>query len=335
MGDSSTRAPAHRIIASGLLGVALLVGGLALPRSAAASESSQFVAVANVYRASVGAAPVVSVPILEAITAERAEQMARADELTHDLTYVTNRLSAAGVCIEGLGEIIAWERGYSSQSYQRTVDSWWNSSPHRAVMTKPQHNAAGGAWTTARDGGIYSVMVFVDLCTAPSGTTFSVLVGARELDPARRVVLLAGTHTGYRFDDAGAVAATKRYDLPRASGASTSMRALIGGRPYLRIVDGIWAGYWIPESGRAYVKGFLFRKTYDPLQPLGFAAGTYTGYRYDRNGNILGRKTFTLSRGSGAPAEARALINGRWRFLVADGVWDGYWIEDAAGVWPK
>jgi hypothetical protein len=44
------------------------------------------------------------------------------------------------------------------------------------------------------------------------------------------------------------VTASKAATLPRASNASAGKRAIINGRPYLAIVNGIWAGYWVPES---------------------------------------------------------------------------------------
>ena len=63
----------------------------------------------------------------------------------------------------------------------------------------------------------------------------------------RLVSFGAGTHTGYRFNAAGAVIAHKTGTLLRASSAHGSAQALIGSTTsYLLIVDGIWAGYWVP-----------------------------------------------------------------------------------------
>jgi len=44
------------------------------------------------------------------------------------------------------------------------------------------------------------------------------------------------------------VTARKAASLARSSGASASKRAIINGRSYLLIVNGIWEGYWIPVS---------------------------------------------------------------------------------------
>lgn len=64
--------------------------------------------------------------------------------------------------------------------------------------------------------------------------------------PAARVEFAAGSYLGYRFDARWKVASTKRAVLSRASGAAISRRAVIDGRPFGEVVNGIWAGYWIP-----------------------------------------------------------------------------------------
>jgi peptidoglycan/xylan/chitin deacetylase (PgdA/CDA1 family) len=61
-----------------------------------------------------------------------------------------------------------------------------------------------------------------------------------------RVAFPAGRYLGYKFDAAWGLLSTKPYLLSRASGASAARRVMIDGRPYAQIVNGIWAGYWIP-----------------------------------------------------------------------------------------
>jgi len=87
------------------------------------------------------------------IAVRRAAHMAQENKLEHDMAYVAQRLNGAGVCWSGLGEIIAWERGYPDYDYDRTMQLWWNSPPHHDVMMGNGYNAAGGAWDTANDGG--------------------------------------------------------------------------------------------------------------------------------------------------------------------------------------
>ena len=66
--------------------------------------------------------------------------------------------------------------------------------------------------------------------------------------PVRSVSFLAGTYTGMKFDGLGAVVATKAASLSRASGASASRRIRVYGRSYVFIINGIWAGYYMPQS---------------------------------------------------------------------------------------
>jgi hypothetical protein len=71
---------------------------------------------------------------------------------------------------------------------------------------------------------------------------------------ARTVSFAAGTYTGYRFNSSyTSVTATKTYTLTRASSASATSRGVINGRAYLYIVNGVWAGYWVPESSAVHL----------------------------------------------------------------------------------
>jgi peptidoglycan/xylan/chitin deacetylase (PgdA/CDA1 family) len=72
-----------------------------------------------------------------------------------------------------------------------------------------------------------------------------IIVNARYSPPAR-AEFAAGSYLGYKFDAGWKIASTKRAVLSRASGAAISRRAVIHGRPFGEVVNGIWAGYWIP-----------------------------------------------------------------------------------------
>jgi peptidoglycan/xylan/chitin deacetylase (PgdA/CDA1 family) len=72
------------------------------------------------------------------------------------------------------------------------------------------------------------------------------LVVNANYSPAVRTEFGAGTYLGYKFDAAWKLASTKRAVLSRDSGAAISRRAVIHGRPFGEVVNGIWAGYWIP-----------------------------------------------------------------------------------------
>lgn len=146
-----------------------------------------------------------------------------------------------------------------------------------------------------------------------------------------RLVFASGSHTGYRYDSGGTVIGTLSATLSRASGASVSARAVINGRWHWLVVNGMWSGYWIPESGRAYRAGFVDEMAITGTR-VAFAAGTYTAYRYDPSGARLASKTATLGAASGAPIAGWAVINGRPHALVAKGIWAGLWMPIDARV---
>jgi peptidoglycan/xylan/chitin deacetylase (PgdA/CDA1 family) len=72
------------------------------------------------------------------------------------------------------------------------------------------------------------------------------LVVNASYSPAVRTEFPAGNYLGYEFDAGWKIASTKRAVLSRASSAAISRRAVIHGRPFGEVVNGIWAGYWIP-----------------------------------------------------------------------------------------
>jgi peptidoglycan/xylan/chitin deacetylase (PgdA/CDA1 family) len=77
--------------------------------------------------------------------------------------------------------------------------------------------------------------------------------------PARRVAFPAGTVIGYRFDTAWKLASAKVGTLGHASGANASRLAVINGTPYWQIVNGGWAGTWVPAGGASAAKALACR----------------------------------------------------------------------------
>ena len=151
----------------GIVTALTLVAAFAAP--AAAVDGDKYVALANAKRASVGLAPVSHASAVDSISDERAVQLTRTDVLAHDLDYVAQRLKAYGICYTTFGEIIAWERGHETYDPARTIEQWWGSSGHRAIMVG-NYNVAGGSHRTAASNKIYSVMVFVKLCAPPASS---------------------------------------------------------------------------------------------------------------------------------------------------------------------
>ncbi|MEA2652610.1 MAG: hypothetical protein QOI85_2331 [Chloroflexota bacterium] len=154
-----------------VLAALTLVAAFAAP--AAAVDGQRYVELANVRRASVGMPPVTLVSAIETVSHERANQLASTDLFSHDLATVAARLRALGVCFTSFGEIIAWERGYPTYDPTRTIDQWWASAGHHAIMAGDYDAAGGSHQTSVASNKLYSVMVFVKLCSPPSpgGTT--------------------------------------------------------------------------------------------------------------------------------------------------------------------
>lgn len=155
--------PASRRLFAVLLSLSL-VSAIGAP--AVAVDGDLYVSLANQKRASVGLGPVGLDAAVDQVSVERAEQMASNDDFRHDMTYVVDRLRALGVCFTGYGEIIAWERGYPAYDPARTIEQWWASAGHHAIIVG-NYNAAGGSHATSgATNKIYSAMVWVKLCAA-------------------------------------------------------------------------------------------------------------------------------------------------------------------------
>lgn len=162
-------APGRRLF--GLLTAFALVAAFAAP--AAAVDGDQYVSLANAKRASVGKGPVSHSSVVDTVSHERANQMASTGNFSHDLDYVAARLRQLGVCFTTFGEIIAWESGYPTYDPARTIEQWWDSPGHHAIIVG-DYNAAGGSHKTSPTSNrLYSAMIFVKMCSAPppSGTT--------------------------------------------------------------------------------------------------------------------------------------------------------------------
>jgi hypothetical protein len=140
----------------------------------AATGGSTLVSLANGYRADAAAPAVALNAAVDQIATERGQQLAAAGALSHDLTYVANRLAQLGVCWGSMGEIIAWN---TSGDYAAFLRQWYDSDGHRAIMLDPKYTDAGGSAARGGNGRYYAVMIFIRGCggsapapTAPSDT---------------------------------------------------------------------------------------------------------------------------------------------------------------------
>jgi hypothetical protein len=148
----------------------------------------------------------------------------------------------------------------------------------------------------------------------------------QDLPELPRIWFSAGTHIGSTFTAGGGVATSKAYTLQRPSGANIGARAIINGVPYLAVVNGVWAGYWIRESAAAHRVGIHERLDFSPAPRLSFVAGTYESLIVADDGSTQPGVTATLRRTSGANAAAWAIVNGDAMFLVANGTFAGTWL---------
>jgi peptidoglycan/xylan/chitin deacetylase (PgdA/CDA1 family) len=74
------------------------------------------------------------------------------------------------------------------------------------------------------------------------------VVGLRTLSPVVRVSFPAGTYEAYRFSSTWALTSAWGRTLASSSSASADRAAVIDGRPYVRIWNGLFAGWWLPGT---------------------------------------------------------------------------------------
>ena len=87
----------------------------ATPQPVAARGGATFVEAVNEYRSDAGARPVRLHDVVQQIAIQRANQMASANEMNHDLDFIGRRLRKAGVCFERVGEIAAYNSADSNR----------------------------------------------------------------------------------------------------------------------------------------------------------------------------------------------------------------------------
>jgi peptidoglycan/xylan/chitin deacetylase (PgdA/CDA1 family) len=71
-------------------------------------------------------------------------------------------------------------------------------------------------------------------------------IGEVTWSPTRTITFPTGRYLGYRFDAAWDLDSTKYGSTGSASTATASRRAIIDGRPYVRMSSGSWSGLWMP-----------------------------------------------------------------------------------------
>ncbi|MEE3920671.1 hypothetical protein V2I01_27820 [Micromonospora sp. BRA006-A] len=144
-----------------------------------------------------------------------------------------------------------------------------------------------------------------------------------------------GSHVAYQFDAAGRVVAQKSINLIRFSTATADQRVRVTGRGvHYRMANGVFAGMFVAEDAQnRWLAGKVVEHTYAPTRLLTVEPGTYTGYAYDSRWQVVGSKTVTFPRASGAFISASAWVNGRLSYQVTAGTYLGYWLPaDRSGA---
>ncbi|MGH2489003.1 MAG: N-acetylmuramoyl-L-alanine amidase, partial [Candidatus Limnocylindria bacterium] len=158
-------------------------------------------------------------------------------------------------------------------------------------------------------------------------------------NPTRTLYFAAGSYVGYQFNANGVVTDSRPYTLGSPSSAPTNQKSTIpnqGGNWYY-MTAGVWAGYWIPESGGTTLgpaPPAPAAESYLPWLPLVFDPGTYVGYRFNTHGGVTASLPYTLGAEHRATTTEKSTIpnqGGNW-YYVTSGVWDGYWIQESPGV---
>ena len=288
-------------------------------------------AAANEERADRGRSPVVGTSLLDDIADNRADRMRDRKKLEHDMDYVRNRLVGSGVCWTSFGEIIAWRSG-GDYSYDATITQWMNSDPHRQILLSDDFNSAGGSWATASDGGHYSVMIFVTLCSRELSDSPQLLRPEQHYSPDRQMIFHDGMHEAYKLSANGKVLATETWMAPDRSLAESAGRSRVDGKAYLKVSSGPLAGYWVREASWQFVRGMTEKNAYRSTRRVSLERGTYAVTRFDRLGRATDVRWRSFDTEVRRQVSARAVINGRGFFLVDGGPWDGYWLRDTDAV---
>ena len=183
-----------------------------------------------------------------------------------------------------------------------------------------------------RSGRLYRVTVLslTVLATAsavgvPHSAAATVLA---RYDPPRTLVLLAGTHIGYRLDSDGRRLSSTSMAVSGVSNVAVSRRAtfpLLTGRWFL-VTTGALKHRWVRESPSAYLPGIAEQRTFSPHRVASLMAGTHKGYRYDSLGRITAQAKVSLTTTASYAVSRQAVINGRWQLYLASGPLTGHWV---------
>jgi hypothetical protein len=258
--------------------------------------------------------------------------VSRAPESGEPWAAARTRLSVAfseGVSGIGGSSVVLTPAGGGSQI---PASLHYSASARRVTIT-PQSPLAPGSY---RLGLTDQIRDLAGNRLAAQSWSFRVVASATpssaSLAPLERIKFDAGTYTGYQFDSAGRVTASRTGRLYHASGARADRRGTVAGQAgqWLHVYDGMWAGYWVRETSHVRIGGTIWVHALAATTRISFASGTHTGYRFAADGTVIASKTARLWHASGANTNQRAVINGAWHLHVTNGAWAGYWVRETS-----
>jgi hypothetical protein len=149
-----------------------------------------------------------------------------------------------GVPIHSVHENAVWnyQADWQQDFVPKVVEAWMTSQDHRDNLLRQSDTHWGLGFHIETVPGLTNKRFYV----------IAVFTTALSELPIRRVAFQAGTHFGQQYTANGSVIAKKTKVLGTPQGSDYDVRAEIPGRgPHLHIVNGMWKGYWLPESSKA------------------------------------------------------------------------------------
>ena len=166
-----------------------------------------------------------------------------------------------------------------------------------------------------------SVLVLAALVIAALGSASPVAAASY---PIR---IEAGPQTGYHFSSTGAITATKTLTFRSPVNTTASDRRSIGTRgQHVLVAGGSMSGWWLRESGVAFVRGYVGTTTLTPAPALTLAQGRYEVYRFDAAGSWTDASLYRVPAPATVHVDQRSRINGRAYVRLSDGPMAGWWL---------
>ncbi|TDQ05335.1 D-glucuronyl C5-epimerase family protein [Labedaea rhizosphaerae] len=196
-----------------------------------------------------------------------------------------------------------------------------------------QHNTPAGAYHQLH------VQQLLGLLTYTHDPGFAAAAAAYRGDYPRpditgTVQATTRTTTIYQVDSSGAIVGSKRVSFTRWTQAPIDRRQRLSGGPIaLHVSGGPFKNWWFPESfGSTWALGAVDAHPYTPPLTVYMGPGSYSAYRLDASGRVVGSRTVRFTATTSAPTKLSAIIQGRAAWYFEGGAYAGYWLPMQRGV---